>query len=235
MFRIFAHGENFCGAGSRAPLLPLPRIFSAWERVGVRARDGGVCQSSGTHCAPSPCPLPCGKDAPERVRIRWRVHLGLRASARARLLMFGIFAHGENFCGAGSRAPLLPLPRIFSAWERVGVRARDGGVCQSSGTHCAPSPCPLPCGKDARERVRIRWRVHLGLRASARAEMRLKIFTAAECADELAARVQSRSPGNEFPGSIDPSGLKPTANTAFGVPFRGLCRDSAGEFIPRLP
>ncbi len=51
--------------------------------------------------------------------------------------------------------------------------------------------------------------------------------------DKLATAVPPGSPGNEFPGSVDPSGLKPTANTAIGVPFRGLCGDSAGEFIPR--
>ncbi len=42
-----------------------------------------------------------------------------------------------------------------------------------------------------------------------------------------------RPPGNEFPGSVDPRRLKPTANAVIGVPFRGLFRDSAGEFIPR--
>ena len=45
--------------------------------------------------------------------------------------------------------------------------------------------------------------------------------------------VPVRSPGNEFPGSVARSRLKPTANTGLGVPFRGLFNVSAGEFIPR--
>lgn len=49
---------------------------------------------------------------------------------------------------------------------------------------------------------------------------------------EPGTSVPPPAPGNEFPGSIAQSGLKPTANGSFGVPFRGLFSDSAREFIP---
>jgi hydrogenase maturation protein HypF len=54
---------------------------------------------------------------------------------------------------------------------------------------------------------------------------------AMENGDEVT--MSRRSPGNEFPGSVARSRLKPTANIGLGVPLRGLFNDSAGEFIPR--
>jgi hypothetical protein len=49
-----------------------------------------------------------------------------------------------SLTGWSVKRPLLPLPRIFSAWERVGVRARVRATHVSLRLHLAPSPSPLP-------------------------------------------------------------------------------------------
>lgn len=59
-----------------------------------------------------------------------------------------------------------------------------------------------------------------------------RFFLPKQNVDERHTGMLRRSPGNEFPGSVAPTRLKPTATVGLRVPRRGPFSDSAREFIP---